>query len=196
MQMRKKLKLFRCFIGSLIVSCVQHGECKNYNYQDQCNYEINATEITKSGISVDTSGNVIDLSEIDRLTDEVESCLIEEFGNPAIIPDDVMADSDCVVNTFDIPLLRECIVVKIPSDWTWSCDGTQQLLSCEAPQELCNEKGFEYDPECPCRWRAGIQDNHIIIVTPNLYLYKDPLIRITTGCNNPWAHRKFLKCIL
>ncbi len=27
----------------------------------------------------------------------------------------------------------------------------------------------------------------MIVVTPSAYLLKDPLIRLVTGCNNPWA---------
>jgi hypothetical protein len=137
---------------------------------------------------------MVSLFEIDRLTNEVESCLAEEFGNPPVIPDDVINQSYCLYNTFDIPFPRECITVKVVDDWVWSCDGTQQLIPQEAPQELCDAKGLSYDPNCPCRWRAGIQDNHIIVVTPDLFLYKDPLIRLMTSCNNPWAHPKISKC--
>jgi hypothetical protein len=193
----KVLKLLKhCIVINVLfisISCTPN-ECVGYGYSSQFDYDIDATEITNGGIHVDTSNNTIDLSKIDRLTDEVELCLIEEFGNPPLIPEEVMMGSGCLINTFDIPLPRECLTVKIPDDWVWSCDGTQQLLPYEAPQKLCDEKGLDYNLSCPCRWRGGIQNDHVIVTTPNMVIYKDSLIRMMTSCNNPWAHTKLSNC--
>lgn len=193
----KRLKQSNGYIVTSIaflISCTPPYECKSYNYHSQFDYNVNAAKITDDSIQVDTSGNIIDLSEIDRLTNETELCLIEEFGNPPVIPEEVVKQSDCLFDTFDIPFARECITVKIPNDWIWSCDGTQQLLPYKAPQKLCDEKGLYYNQDCPCKWRGGIQNNHIIVTTPNMIVYKDPLIRMMTSCNNPWAHPKLSRC--
>lgn len=193
-----KLTLLKICIVSCtlyIIACVEPNICLDYNYENQFNYNINVTNITKDGINVDSSGQHVNLDEIDRLTNETERCLVRLFGNPPHIPDYIAESSDCLYNSFEIPFNRECVVVKIPDDWVYSCDRTQQLLPHRAPQELCNQKGLQYNQNCPCLWRAGIQDNSIV-VTPNLYLYKDPLIRLTTGCNNPWAHSLLAKCAI
>lgn len=172
-----------------------NNDCPDtYHFKDQTSYEVNPEFTTKNGIAVDPTGQNISPDLIDGLTDEVENCLIEAFGFPPVIPEEVMRDSMCVGETFDLPIHRECLTVKIPDDWLLSCDGSQQLLPNIAPRELCEAKGLTPTPECPCRWRAGIQDNQTIVVTPSLYLYKDPLIRIVTGCNNPWGHPILSHC--
>jgi len=180
----------------LISSCSGSDNCQpNYFYQDQTTYEVNPEFTTSQGIDIDTTGQNISLELIDQLTDEVEDCLIKTFGFPPIITERIMQQGMCLYETFELPINRECLTVKIPDDWILSCKGDQQVLPALAPAEYCieQEKGIPTS-ECPCRWRAGIQDNLTIVTTPSLYLYKDPLIRIVTGCNNPWGHPALAHC--
>ena len=60
-----------------------------------------------------------------------------------------------------------------------------QMLPAPAPEAYCEAKGL--NGPCQCHWRAGIQANHYIVVTPNLYLLKDPIIRMTTGAAVAWT---------
>lgn len=182
-----------------VSACQSEQNCQRYNYVNQFRYEVNFTQSTPKGIAIDLSGQDVSPELIDRLTDEVEQCLAETFGNPPVLPPAVVQDAQCRDNTFSLPINRECFAVKIPNDWQISCDGTQQVLPISstvyvALDELCEAKGLEVIPECPCRWRAGLQDNYIVVSTPSLYVYKDPLIRMVTGCNNPWGHPALSQC--
>jgi len=165
----------------------------------QFKYDVSPNDTTPEGISVDLSGQDVSLELIDRLTDEVESCLKEKFGDPPVLSPEAMQEGQCFRNTFTLPINRSCLTIKIPDDWQYSCDGTQQVLPIKStdyrpPDSACRVKGLEPTPECPCRWRAGIQDSCIVVSTPSLYLYKDPLIRLVTGCNNPWVNNDLAHC--
>ena len=180
-------------------ACQSDQNCQHYNYANQFNYETDFNQSTPQGIALDLSGQDISPELIDRLVDEVEKCLVENFGNPPVLPPVVVQDAQCRGKTFSLPIDRGCLAVKIPNDWQISCDGTQQVLPISstvyvAPDELCEAKGLTVTPECPCRWRAGIQDDYILVSTPSLYVFKDPLIRMITGCNNPWGHPALSQC--
>lgn len=195
--MSKRWPVVLVAVGFL--ACYGGDECRRYTYTNQFNYEVDFNQTTPQGIAIDLSGQDVSPELIDRLTDEVEQCLAETFGNPPVLPPAVVQDAQCRDDTFSLPINRECFAVKIPNDWQISCDGTQQVLPISstayvAPDELCEAKGLTVTPECPCRWRAGLQDNYIIVSTPSLYVYKDPLIRMVTGCNNPWGHPALSQC--
>lgn len=181
-------------MGIALMTCDPVSPYTQHHYQDvfvgQYHYDVNPDRTTDGGILVDTSGQDIDISDLDRQTDEVERCLVDQFGDPPVIPLEDVKASDCDSQTFPIPIRRQDLVVKVAMNWTPSCDGSQQVLPVPAPQALCDAKGMYWMTECPgCFWRAGIQQNRFIIVTPNYFLYKDPLIRLVTGCNNPWTGR-------
>ena len=188
-------RILMCFFALAIGCGSENDQCPRYNFYNQFSYKVRPTIKTVRGIAVDLTGQDVSLNCIDKATSEVEKCLEETFGNPPRLPDDVRQKADCLVETFALPLKRKCLTVKIPDDWTLSCEGTYQVLPQEAPAERCFEKGLTPTPNCPCRWRAGIQDDSVIVATPNLFLYKDPLIRLVTSCNNPWAHPSLAKCL-
>lgn len=193
--MYSKLVRILLFISLTPLQTINFGcggeQCKRNYFQTHTNYKVNADQKTGSGIKVDTSGQDISLELIDQLTLEVELCLEEEFPEGKL-PREVRIEANCLDDNFE-SLHRECIQIKIPNNWQYSCDGSQQVLQDEAPQYLCDQKGMS-NSACTCNWRAAIQDEYTIIVTPSLYMYKDPLIRIITGCNNPWGHEKLAKC--
>jgi len=166
-----------------------------WGYQDQTEYSVEPTLETPTGIPVDPSGQRVEPEVVDGIVDDVERCLRESFGEPPSLPPDVVRDGQCISTTFTLPYPRaECLTIKIPNDWVPSCDGSQQLLPWSAPDAGCLQKGLTPTKECPCRWRAGIQDRRTAVTTPNLYNLRDPLIRIMTGCNSPWTSPALAKC--
>jgi hypothetical protein len=172
--------------------------CGNYNpyahdlYQNVSNYPINYTQHTTKGIAVDDEFQ-LDLTDIDKRTDDVEACLSHLFPN-GVIPNDVVVNGQCISNHFDTTIHREYIGVKLAPDWSWTpdaCDtigwGKQQVFGCgTAPDNLCQEKGLVVSAECPCCWRGAIQDNSVIITTPDLHLFDNDLIRLVSGCSSIW----------
>ena len=168
----------------------------NWGYSDAefDHYDIIANNITLSGTTFDPTGQNISPQLIDRLTSEVETCLDTAFNGT--LPDDVVHNSLCSNNHFPIHINRAGFEVKIPNDWVINCDGTQQLLPTpvKSGPNGCLAKGETPSAQCPCRWRAGIKCPNILITTPSFYLYKDVLVRYTTGCQNPWASPQLAAC--
>lgn len=149
------------------------------------NYLVNP-ERTNDGIGYDGPAHLAPL--VDQAFREVEDCLSDAFPLGETTAHQA---ADCTATVLDLPIKRQCISVKIPDDWFWNSDQTEQLLSIPAPEELCQAKNL---PGKGCYWRAGIQNSTTILTTPNLKLLKDPLIRIVTSCNNPWADPRLAIC--
>ena len=188
----------RWFVLLLACSCGPTPYVSPYfshHYTDQFpgpyHYDVVPNATTPKGIKVDTSGIDLDLTDtlaqIDTQVDAVEVCLGSTFSRPAVIGTYVSAQAQCDNTTFPLPLIRTDIIVKLAANYVSSCDGTQELLPVPAPDALCEAKGVVPTQSCPCRWRVGIELNKYIVVTPDLFLLKDSLIRLTTGCDNPWS---------
>jgi hypothetical protein len=187
--------------SAILTSCVtKHEHHKNircnpiYSYADQSDYDVYPNSKTNKNIDVDMSGLDINLSKIDRLTDEVELCL-KKFGYPAHLPDDVVKNGECERNSFEFPIHRECLTVKVAANWflsKYEYGGTlhQQLPYTNGGQ--CTNKGL---PAGVCYYRNTIQDDYTIVVPPSFYLYKDALVRIATGCHNPWYDNSLAECM-
>jgi hypothetical protein len=187
------------FVAACAPAAARHhanNRCEaTFSYSDQTNYDVFPTSTTSQNIEVDSSGLNINLSKIDRLTNEVETCLIMTFGNPSVLPDDVIQNGKCEKSTFSIPLKKECLTVKVADDWflsKYEYAGThhQQLPYTNGGQ--CTNKGL---PTGVCYYRVGIQDNMTIVVPPSFYLFKDALVRIVTGCHDPWYAEKLANCM-
>lgn len=147
-------------------------------------YDVHPTSVTALGIRYDPSGMPISPEVIDRLTNEVEACLVNVASEHEA--------PQCMSSVSRID--RGSFIVKIASDWVLSCDKTEQLLPVLAGSDGCIAKGITPTEQCPCRWRAGVKCPNVIIATPSLYLYKDALIRFITGCANPWASPALASC--
>lgn len=158
-------------------------------------YSVSGHNKTKTGTLYDPTGQNISPDLIDRLTNEVETCLSAAFPD-GTLTQSVVHNSICQSSHFPLPIDRTSFEVKIPDDWVLNCDGTQQLLPTpvKAGGAGCVAKGQTPDAQCPCRWRAGIRCPNTLIATPSLYIYKDVLIRLTTRCQNPWASPELAKC--
>jgi hypothetical protein len=179
----------------LVVAC----GCNTYNpyeidsYSNVTHYSINYTAHTDKGIGLD---GALDAADIDRRTDEVEACLLNLYPDGKLATDTLLAGS-CIVQQFDPHIQRQYIGVKVAPDWFRACYDEhwqyvgvwkgEQVFPGDTDPKLCEAKGFVVTPECPCAYRAIIQDDATIITAPNLHLYKSELIRLVTGCNNIWT---------
>jgi len=150
-------------------SCGQR--CYDNSYANITDYNVSPNATTPGGIEVDTSDLPANLIEIDRQTEALEACL-------------------------KMTVDRDCLTVLIAPDWYISeCSG-QQLFPCRINPDICRDKmrrdGMaEEEIEetllvCPCACRATIQDENVVVATPNLLLYRAELARMLTGINNPW----------
>lgn len=145
------------------VSC---SECYTGYFSNVTKYDIKGDYVyTPKGIRVYLNGNDVDVGLIDTKVDELEFCLGEKIH-------------------------RECFYVYIPKDWyTSPCSG-EQVIPSTVDAQLCRDKGIDIPIECelvdypteecpcPCNVRATIQDDKVVVTTPNLKLFKMPLARI------------------
>lgn len=151
--------------GILVLSCASKHtnlQCYDNRYMNITSYEVEPSVVTESGIWVDPSGYQVDLIELDRQVDDFEEC-----------------------SGFTVK--RNCLTVKIASDWYVSPCSGQQVFPCRINPRVCTDKDIEITEECPCRCRAMIQDENTIVTTPNLYLFRGELARMVLGINNPWV---------
>jgi len=187
-------KITACLL--LTSSCLSEPECRLYPFKELSHYNVNPSKTTPNGIPVDPTKQTVDLELIDSLTDEVVQCLSETFPD-GILPEDVRQQAMCDYESFDVSLVNSCIRIKIPDDWFYSCSN-QQVLNVDADPINCEQKGITVTPECGCHWRQTIQqidtEDYDIVVTPNLYIYKDALVRALTSCGNPWNNSSLAKC--
>lgn len=153
---------------SQVLGCVPAPCEQKYGYflEESPHYELSDIRVTPGGVRYDDSGQNLSPEFIDRATDDVENCLERSVD-------------------------RSSFFLKVPSDWTYSCDGTDQVLPFQTYDKTC--KGKTATEACPCHFRALVQCPNIVIATPNLLLYKDALIRFITSSTNPWES-EFATC--
>jgi len=187
------LKHFVALLAVAAVGCPgPHLPLRDFlYYYPQHHYVIAPTLTTPKGIRVD-AGGPINLKRIDRVVDATEACITKTFGNPPTLPDVFKSaqGASCVGRTFPLPFERSKFIIKIARDWMLSLDGTEQLLPLDAGHG-CEAKG----QKPPCFWRAIIVDEPLtLVVTPSMYLLPDVLIRVSTGCLNPWFDHAMAVC--
>ena len=191
----------------MAIAAISLAGCANYCKQlfpqvTQTNYAVSATMLTPKGIHYDPSGLPINGALIDRLTDEVETCLMAAYPTGLIDsttghPDAVDGPACGPSHSFTLPISRGCLTVKIAADWHLSTEvfagSKQQLL-----HDIANDAGDCGKGETgsgACFWRAGVQDHVVIVTTPSMWVFKDPLVRIITGCSFPWSSPKLTACM-
>lgn len=157
-----------------------------YLVENESSYVITPTMATPKGIHVDVSGLTISSERIDTIVDEVETRLVSAFPGGQI-PQDVQQMAGCTGSSFPLPIHRQCLTVKVVSDWVLDCEGNYELLPVVAPVAGCLAKDEMPTEACPCRWRVLVQDDQSIVVTPDLYMLPDALVRIVTGCSYVWV---------
>jgi len=165
-------------------------ECLTPHYDWGFDYDVNPTYKTPYGIKVDTTNQALHQnfnSMLDKITQEVEACLAERFPNNSL--KSVYAQAYCNSgHEFTPKANKKCLEVKVPDDWLWSRNKEQQFINNRAGDKGCLDKGFSQESidKYGCYWRVGLQDGYKIITPPNLYLYKDALVKYITGCDNVW----------
>ena len=111
----------RFFVFLLLCSCGEpiDEKCGNLSFDNiYSDYHIRNPQITSSGITVGTSGQKFNLDILDRVTNEVYSCLKDTFPS-AVLFDDVLRVGYCHARKINF-VPRSCIKVKIPNDWRLS----------------------------------------------------------------------------
>ena len=181
----------------LVLACSSPPPCYDNHYANVTTYSIQPNTKTPSGIQVDTSGFYIDLDAIDIKVLNVENCLKAKYPN-GVLPPDVVTNGQCIRNTFDTTIHRDCMKVKVASDWHVGCSG-EQVFPCNIPIKYCEDKGIVIDPHCkqgqapspdcpcPCECRDAIEQNDTVVTTPDLLLFDQSLIRLVSGCNWIWT---------
>lgn len=163
-----------------------------YYASAQHRYVIVPTLTTPKGIRIDAGGGPINLRRIDRVVDAVETCLSRAFGIPPALPEEYKRGALCVGSTFPLPLERSRFTIRIARDWMLNAAKSEQFLPIDAGHG-CEAKG----QAPPCFWRAVIVDDPLtLVVPPSMYLLPDVLIRVSTGCLNPWALPAMATCAM
>lgn len=194
----RKVVVFLFLLGACRPPCPVG--CEDYcasRYLEQFDYDLLVDTHTPYGIAVVAFGQKLarEVTEgIDRTFKDTSSCLANAFERlPGLdgmyyLPTDFRKAAWCVREHFRLPISPRCLTVTVPEDWFVSEVSGEQVLPSPAAEELCAAKGLN---GTGCWWRAGVQyhDNGLptLVTTPNLKLLRDPLIRIVTGCNNPWV---------
>lgn len=185
---------------SFMATCGSEPECYSGYYRNVTSYEVNADRYTQKGIGLDDpidAGHILDADEVDWQVDDLESCLHEQFSRNPVISSEDAKNAGCLKTDFSngFGINRECLIVKVPDDLYRSpCTG-RLLFECNVDEQLCRDKGFEPDPNCPCNCRATVQDDNYIITEPRLEVFRAELARIVTSCNNPWVVEQVVGCL-
>jgi hypothetical protein len=168
---------------SFVASCsvlVPHMRYARNNFANITDYRIHTDTVTAAGFRIDSSGYLLTreyLSVVDDRLLAIEQCMQEVDPN---------------LDAID----RDCFTMKLVKPEHSACSPEEEFLHVEAPRVLCEEKGLQPNPECPCRWRTAVQDHDVLIVP----FAEDPkklnlwdAVRIHTGYNDVWS-TKFARC--
>lgn len=156
---------------TLLYACAPAPWEQSYGYflDRSPSYSINPVA-SPGGVRYDSEvGELLDVQQLDFLTDQLEACLERSID-------------------------RSTFVVKIPADWTYSCDGTEEVLPFVSVfDKTC--KGKTATETCPCRYRAVLQEPNVVVTTPNLKLYRDALSRLLLNTSNTWGNPEISPCL-
>lgn len=199
----KLIKLSVIAVSTLAMGCgASFEDCKMHKAPNMVTHhydEVDPDAKTPAGIPVDTGGKPHDLAMIDTMVFEVKQCLESNFPTfhiPSEVRDKTYCKTTNFKQSFDAAFNFGCWQIKIDNNWVKSCDGTQQLLSAQSPTipgQPCGGKPIIPTRECPCRYRVAITGK-TLVVPPNARLLKDGLVRVITGCTNPWSHPLLSEC--
>lgn len=142
-----------------------------YVRQADAHYAVTAPVTTPKGIVEQGADPVL----LDRIVDEVEACLLR-------LPP--LAESKC----WKVPIDRRSFRVVVATDYNTDADG-EQTLPVYAGMGCKGQTG-------KCYWRALLQPDRVIVTTPNLKLFPDPLIRMVLGVQNIWDYPALAACAM
>lgn len=133
-------------------------------------YPFRPTGRTPGGIAVDDPGAELDLVQLDQAAAGVLACL--GAGG-----------------------LPESFGVKVAPDWVVSTCSGEQVFPCDIGPEGCWAKGLTPTGACPCRCRAVVQDQRLIVTVPRMTVLPGRLVTLLTGVENPWADAELAPCV-
>jgi len=162
---------------------VYESPCYDVQDANVTQYSVNPTAVTPQGLRVDTSGFHLDLQEVDRHAQAVRACLQRLYPDHRL-PQALLGPASCLRDTWEP--LKACLVVKVPPDWSMGCRG-EQVFPCSVDPQLCRDKGLDVTPQCPCSCRDAVQDDGVVVTTPDFHLFDQSLIRLLTSCNQIWV---------
>ena len=164
----------RYLITALILCACNNTPIYYVPVTNVTDYEIpEPNQHSPSGVPVYSEHMLLDLYLLDGIVEYTELCL-------------------------GITLDRSQAMVYVPSDvYISPCSG-QQLFPCSIVEangrDVCHEdKGLNTSEDCPCNCRSVIQDNSVIITTPDFRLLGMTLVMLMTSEINPYI--KHSECI-
>lgn len=149
-------------------------------------YPVHMTGVTPQNILLAGGANS---TLVDRLTNEVEACLMTL---DPILTQEEQRIGGCQAPVLEQKICRECLVAAIAPDWFYTpYSGGQQVLPIVGGRCIkadCDgqQKGY---------LRVFVQDDYVVVVPPSMYLYKEGLVKITTGCWQPWLLPRLAVCM-
>lgn len=118
----------------------------------------------------------------DTAITEVQSCLSSIGNDVSVLPSDALCPG--VGGPWRV---QSCTRIVLSDNWYISPCSGQELFPCAVDPVACVTKGLSPSTECPCACREAIQNGTSVIVPPNHALLKAGLVRLVTGCENPWV---------
>lgn len=160
-------------------------------------YRVTPDRRTPGGILVDDQSHLLADDRIDAMTDAVEACLAR--SPDAWTPAQIIA-GHCLGPETRHSVRRDWFDVKVPPDWYVSPCTSEQLFPCDVDQDLCMTQKPELGEwsereDCPCACRGTVQGNRTIVTTPAAPLFKATLVKLVTGCYQPWAIEELRPCL-
>lgn len=146
-------------------------------------YGVKVTRTTPGGFAVDDPRGELSDAALDAAAFGVSRCLAS-LPEPSV---QELPGLDC----WRLPLRRDVdpayLVFKAAPDWYPSRHSPdEQVFPCGVDPALCVAKGLVPTPDAPCACRATVQDNRVVVTTPNLKIFPAELLRLVTACNYVW----------
>ena len=160
-----------------LAACNDNDCYPNLNAPNYTNYTVSPS--LTQGLLIDDPSHQLDISKLQSKISAVQLCVSRLYLTEA-----QQSEGQCYGRSSG--KLESCLVVKVAPDWRISpCTGSE-VFPCNVPFASCAAKG-QTPNSCPCSCRAIIQDQGIIVTTPNLELFPGQLTTVLTGCFNPWV---------
>ena len=165
--------------AALVFGCAPCYDSYEPNYT---NYSVHRTGISSLEYGLDDPKGELDRVRLDKIVEDVKDCVA------AVLPLTPQEQQEGECMGTPTPEIRSCLTVKDAPDWHWGCNNQEQLFG-SAPIASCEAKGLTPTADCPCEFRAIIQDNCTVITTPNMKILAGQLTTLFTGCTNAWTGR-------
>lgn len=173
--------------------CSDHPDHYNAHLATVTHYLAHPTRTTPEGVRVTDPKNELDLEALDRAIDAAELCLV-------VVPeptDDEWTAMECLSTPIARAVNRAAFDVLVAPDWYQSTCTGQEMFPCAIADSACDAKPQLNDLPCRCACRAAVQQNRTIVVVPNAApldgalmperdVFRGELLRLVTGCSNPW----------